>query len=217
MAKESPVDAATLSNPFLDRQNPLLDPAAPEFRYEEWLAAIINMKCSDPSRFPDAVAGIACTDLSVDGSSEQVNYQRTFGNYPLVILDAIKRRLTTRDSKVNILYDFDGLVRSGEALLVLGRPGRYVSHEITPSVLEIDEFSGCSTLLKALAGEMEGLSFSKHTHINYQGIPHGVMHKDLRGNCIYQAEIDQHFPQLTVGQTLEFAAAASVCNRPSAI
>lgn len=34
------------------------------------------------------------------------------------------------------------------------------------------------------------------------------MHNDFRGECIYQAEVDVHFPQLTVGQTLEFAARA---------
>lgn len=35
-----------------------------------------------------------------------------------------------------------------------------------------------------------------------------TMHRDFRGECIYQAEVDVHFPQLTVGQTLEFAALA---------
>lgn len=35
-----------------------------------------------------------------------------------------------------------------------------------------------------------------------------TMHKDFRGECIYQAEVDVHFPQLTVGQTLSFAAQA---------
>lgn len=35
-----------------------------------------------------------------------------------------------------------------------------------------------------------------------------MMHKDFRGECIYQAEVDIHFPQLTVGQTLMFAAEA---------
>jgi len=44
--------------------------------------------------------------------------------------------------------------------------------------------------------------------INYQGIPMEMMHNDFRGECIYQAEVDVHFPQLTVGQTLEFAATA---------
>ena len=37
------------------------------------------------------------------------------------------------------------------------------------------------------------------------------MHKDFRGECIYQAEADIHFPQMTVGQTLDFAARARVC------
>jgi ABC-type multidrug transport system ATPase subunit len=35
-----------------------------------------------------------------------------------------------------------------------------------------------------------------------------IMQHDFRGECIYQAETDVHFPQLTVGQTLQFAAEA---------
>jgi ATP-binding cassette, subfamily G (WHITE), member 2, PDR len=34
------------------------------------------------------------------------------------------------------------------------------------------------------------------------------MHKQFRGEAIYQAEVDVHFPQLTVGETLVFAAEA---------
>jgi ABC-type multidrug transport system ATPase subunit len=36
------------------------------------------------------------------------------------------------------------------------------------------------------------------------------MHKDFRGEVIYNAETDVHFPHLTVGQTLGFAAKARV-------
>jgi ATP-binding cassette subfamily G (WHITE) protein 2 (PDR) len=50
------------------------------------------------------------------------------------------------------------------------------------------------------------------SEINYQGIPMKTMHKDFRGEAIYQAEVDVHFPQLTVGQTLSFAAAARAPN-----
>jgi ABC-type multidrug transport system ATPase subunit len=39
------------------------------------------------------------------------------------------------------------------------------------------------------------------------------MHKEFRGECIYQSEVDVHFPQLTVGQTLDFAARARVWRR----
>lgn len=38
------------------------------------------------------------------------------------------------------------------------------------------------------------------------GVPWDVMHSRFRGEVIYQAETDIHFPQLTVGQTLMFAA-----------
>jgi ABC-type branched-subunit amino acid transport system ATPase component len=68
--------------------------------------------------------------------------------------------------------------------------------------------SGCSTLLKTISGETGGFYVDAKTSINYQGIPMTTMHKDFRGECIYQAEVDVHFPQLTVGQTLEFAARA---------
>jgi ATP-binding cassette subfamily G (WHITE) protein 2 (PDR) len=34
------------------------------------------------------------------------------------------------------------------------------------------------------------------------------MHNEFRGEAIYTAEVDVHFPQLTVGQTLQFAAQA---------
>ena len=76
-------------------------------------------------------------------------------------------------------------------LVVLGRPG-----------------SGCSTLLKTISGETHGFYIDKGSDINYQGIPKETMHNDFRGECMYQAEVDVHFPQLTVGQTLNFAAQA---------
>jgi len=34
------------------------------------------------------------------------------------------------------------------------------------------------------------------------------MHHDFRGEVIYNAEVEVHFPNLTVGETLEFAAKA---------
>lgn len=40
------------------------------------------------------------------------------------------------------------------------------------------------------------------------GIPIKQMHNQFRGEAIYTAETDVHFPQLTVGQTLDFAARA---------
>ena len=68
--------------------------------------------------------------------------------------------------------------------------------------------SGCSTFLKTVAGETSGLYIDDKSHINYQGIAPKQMHKDFRGEAIYTAEVDVHFPMLSVGETLEFAAQA---------
>ncbi len=41
------------------------------------------------------------------------------------------------------------------------------------------------------------------------------MHKQFKGEVLYNQEVDKHFPHLTVGQTLDFAAAARAPkNRP---
>jgi len=49
--------------------------------------------------------------------------------------------------------------------------------------------SGCSTLLKTISGEDDGFFVDEKSEINYQGIPKEIMHKDFRGECIYQAEV----------------------------
>ena len=116
---------------------------------------------------------------------------RTFGNYPLEIGSIFNKLVGRGQTKIQILRNFEGLVKSGEMLVVLGRPG-----------------SGCSTLLKTISGETHGFFIDEQSKINYQGIPKEMMHKDFRGECMYQAEVDVHFPQLTVGQTLNFAAQA---------
>ena len=44
--------------------------------------------------------------------------------------------------------------------------------------------------------------------IQYQGVSWDEMHGRFRGEVIYQAETEIHFPQLTAGETLLFAALA---------
>jgi ABC-type multidrug transport system ATPase subunit len=68
--------------------------------------------------------------------------------------------------------------------------------------------SGCSTLLKTIAGETHGFQVSPDSCLNYQGIPATDMNTAFRGEAIYTAEVDAHFPQLSVKDTLYFAALA---------
>ena len=178
-------------NPFAGSDEPELDPLSGQFKPERWVKTLIGVQSRDPERYPQRVAGIAYKNLNVSGFGSPLDYQKTFGNYPLEIA-SLFNTITGRDKrKIHILRDFEGLVKSGEMLVVLGRPG-----------------SGCSTLLKTMTGETSGFFIDQGSEINYQGIPLKTMHTDFRGECMYQAEVDVHFPQLSVGQTLTFAAEA---------
>ncbi|KAK9456822.1 ABC-2 type transporter-domain-containing protein [Dipodascopsis uninucleata] len=86
-----------------------------------------------------------------------------------------------------ILHDFNGLVRSGEMLLVLGSPG-----------------SGTTTLLKALTNQREGY-VAVNGDVIYDGMDHITAKKQYRGEIIFNEEDDRHIPTLTVRQTLKFA------------
>lgn len=87
----------------------------------------------------------------------------------------------------DLIHDFTGAVRDGEMMLVLGRPG-----------------SGCSTFLKAIANERG--SFAAVTgEVTYGGISAEEQKKHYKGEVNYNPEDDQHFPALTVWQTLRFA------------
>jgi ABC-type multidrug transport system ATPase subunit len=69
-------------------------------------------------------------------------------------------------------------------------------------------FSGCSTFLRTLCGETHGLWLDDGTDIQYEGVSYEEMHSRFRGEVIYQAEQEIHFPQMTAGDTLLFAARA---------
>lgn len=68
-------------------------------------------------------------------------------------------------TKIQILRDFEGLIKSGELLVVLGKPG-----------------SGCSTLLKTIAGETHGFFIDSKSNINYQGI--SAIHSVLKDQTL---------------------------------
>lgn len=179
-------------NPFLGSDDPALDPLSGKFKPELWIKTLMKIQSRDPERYPQRVAGLSYKNLNVHGFGSPTDYQKTFGNYPLELASLYNLFAPSKGKrKIQILKNFEGLVKSGEMLVVLGRPG-----------------SGCSTFLKTITGETHGFFIDKGSEINYQGIPMETMHTDFRGECIYQAEVDVHFPQLSVGQTLNFAAQA---------
>ncbi|WEW56954.1 ATP-binding cassette transporter snq2 [Emydomyces testavorans] len=90
----------------------------------------------------------------------------------------------------NILKDFAGIVKPGEMLLVLGRPG-----------------SGCSTFLRTLANRT---SLSVQGDLRYAGSSAADFGRTHRRDTIYLPEEDQHIAALSVRQTLRFALRMSL-------
>jgi ATP-binding cassette subfamily G (WHITE) protein 2 (PDR) len=123
--------------------------------------------------------------VGISQSRLTADYQKTVGNVPLFVAQSAMDWAFGRKRKVQILNQFDGLIKSGEMLVVLGPPG-----------------SGCSTMLKTIAGEMNGIYMDEESDLNYMGISERQMRTRFRGEAIYTAEVDQHFPKLTVGDTL---------------
>lgn len=140
---------------------------------------------------PRASIGVAIHHLNVDGSAGPGDFQQTVGNIFLSAFDSLRQSIRKEKPRRRILNEIDGLLLPGEMVLVLGRPG-----------------SGCSTLLKTISGDTHGLSIESEASLNYNGVSVKQMFHLFRGEAIYMAENDVHFPQLTVRETLSFAARA---------
>lgn len=95
--------------------------------------------------------------------------------------------LGKKGREVNILKDFRGLAHPGEMVLVLGRPG-----------------SGCTTFLKVITNQRFGYT-GVDGEVLYGPLEAKEFGKRYRGEATYNSEEENHWPTLTVGQTLGFA------------
>ncbi|RAH63243.1 hypothetical protein BO85DRAFT_19895 [Aspergillus piperis CBS 112811] len=181
------------TNTFLDpTSDPELDPNSEQFNSQKWTKNLLRITSRDPDRYPRRTAGVSFRNMNVFGYGTAADYQANVANMWLKGFGWFREKLGYgKKVRIDILRNFEGYVHSGELLVVLGRPG-----------------SGCSTFLKTIAGETHGLWLDHGTDIQYQGISWDEMHSRFRGEVIYQAETEIHFPQLSVGDTLHFAAHA---------
>ncbi|KAK2036370.1 ABC-2 type transporter [Colletotrichum somersetense] len=139
-------------------------------------------------------SGVVFRNLTVKGVGLGASLQPTIGDIFLSLPRKINM-LFTRGPKTafakppvrELISHFDGCVRPGELLLVLGRPG-----------------SGCSTFLKAFCNQRAGFE-AIEGEVTYGGTPAEEMSKRFRGEIIYNPEDDLHYPTLTVKRTLHFA------------
>lgn len=168
-----------------------LNPNGEKFSARTWAKAIANVTNEHGSGY--RTAGFCYENLNVFGYGQETDYQKDVGNVWLELPGLTRKLVSKRGSerRIDILRDFNGVVDAGEMLVVLGPPG-----------------SGCSTFLKAIAGEMNGIYTDERAYFNYQGISAKELHDHHAGDAIYTAEVDVHYPQLSVGDTLTFASRA---------
>ncbi|KAH7137782.1 ABC-2 type transporter-domain-containing protein [Dactylonectria macrodidyma] len=176
-------------NPFLASENSALNPNSPQFSGRAWAKALVNLVSRSGGTF--RTAGVAFQNLNVYGYGRSTDYQKDIFNLWLSAANLLTKPTGQGKTRIDILRDFDGIVRKGEMLVVLGPPG-----------------SGCSTFLKTIACETNGIWVDDTSYLNYQGITPKEMHSHHRGEAIYTAEVDVHFPMLSVGDTLTFASRA---------
>jgi ABC-type multidrug transport system fused ATPase/permease subunit len=171
----------SLSTPSLDCETKQSDALPPSFnpldtRDSHWtlenhLKAYLQR--TTESSIASVKPSVLWQDVSVTGSGVIATYQETVtGTFtgPGQAISHLFTRTKKPNSNKTIIHGFEGLVKNGEMLLVLGRPG-----------------SGCTTLLKALAGltdEYTGWQGS----IEYNGVPIDYMRKRFRGEVVYSPE-----------------------------
>ncbi|RCK64328.1 Multidrug resistance protein CDR2 [Candida viswanathii] len=181
-------------NPYTDElyTHDQLDPNSDNFSAKFWIKNLRKLYDSDPEYYKPSRLGVAYRDLRAYGVANDSDYQPTVANalWKLITegVNYLKRK--EDDSRYfDILKPMDGIVKPGKLTVVLGRPG-----------------GGCSTLLKTLAAQPYGFHVATESKISYDGLTPKDIEKNYRGNVIYSAETDIHFPHLSVGQVLEFAA-----------
>ncbi|KAH3675589.1 hypothetical protein WICMUC_002678 [Wickerhamomyces mucosus] len=174
--------------------DPRLDPNNDQFNSRFWIKNMKALVDNDPDYYKTYSLGITYKDLRAYGVATDADYQTTVVNGLIKNANNAFRYLTeskeTKKNKYfNILKPMDALIQPGELVVVLGRPG-----------------SGCSTLLKTIASNTHGFHIGEESVISYEGLTPKEIKAHYRGEVVYNAESDIHFPHLTVGQTLKNAA-----------
>lgn len=171
--------------------NAKLNPENPDFDSKYWVKNLRKLQDSDPDYYKPSSLGVAYRNLRVYGIASGSDYRSTVSNAFIKFTTEIIRGFRKNDPSIyfDILKTMDAVMRPGEVTVVLGRPG-----------------AGCSTLLRTIAARTYGFKVGEDSKITYDGLTPKQIENNHRGDVIYSAEIDTHFPHLLVGDTLEFAA-----------
>ena len=144
-----------------------LNPRGERFNARTWAKAIAKLANDSGQNFRQI--GVYFQNLDVYGYGTTTDYQKDVGNIWLAMPGMIRRLFseTAGQRRIEILHSFEGLIRPGEMCVVLGPPG-----------------AGCSTFLKTISGETNGIYVNKNSYLNYEGISPQELHSAHRGDAI---------------------------------
>lgn len=115
-------------------------------------------------------AGVCFQNVSTYGVGAGVAFEQTIFD-PLTAPFRLKELIKGLKAPTKqIIHNFNGVVKEGEMLLVLGKPG-----------------SGCSTMLKTIAGEHNGYK-KVEGDIHFHGIPQKTMITKFKGEVVYNGK-----------------------------
>ncbi|TGO89906.1 hypothetical protein BPOR_0088g00160 [Botrytis porri] len=151
-----------------------------------------NRQAEEDSGIRSKHIGVVWDGLTVRGTGGVSNFVRTFPDAFVSFFNVVETAMNIfgvgkKGRETKILQDFRGVMKPGEMVLVLGRPG-----------------SGCTTFLKVIANQRFGYN-GVDGEILYGPFTAEEFSKKYRGEAVYNQEEDIHHPTLTVGQTLGFA------------
>lgn len=148
-----------------------LEPTSNDFDLYKWMIA--QVRKYESGTLQPRKTGVVFKNLSVHGSGAEIQVQQTVHSIltaPLRIGSLVSRQKHHK----TILHGFNGYVRRGEMLLVLGRPG-----------------AGCSTFLKSISADTSGLTMDAASEIHYDGIPQETMVHQFKGEILYNQEVEK--------------------------
>jgi hypothetical protein len=150
----------------------VLNPESADFDVTKWVRNFVGQLNDQGHKASEL--GVLFRDLDVLGSGSALQLQETVDSVLLAPL-RVGELFSQKKQHKHILHRFNGLLKSGELLAVLGRPG-----------------SGCSTFLKSICGELHGLTLGSKTNIHYNGASQSQMSKEFKGEVIYNQEVRYH-------------------------
>jgi hypothetical protein len=113
---ERPNRAGNSSDP-----NSPLNPRSENFSAEAWAINVVANQRGQRFR----QVGLCFQNLSVFGYGNPTDFQKDIANVWLALPGVLRRFFshTAGQTRINILRQFDGLIRAGEMCVVLGPPG----------------------------------------------------------------------------------------------